>query len=82
MTARRRRALTLAASTYLAALVVLFGDVSLQVFNLLLVVAVAPLLWLLWAFCRWSAHQHANRYARDVEKVHGGRPVRVPERVR
>lgn len=78
----RRRALTAAAVSYLVALGPVFGEVSLPVFNALLIGAVLPLVWLIAVFCIWSAHQHADRYARDVEKIHGGRPVRVSERAR
>lgn len=59
---------------YIAALAYLFGDIPLKWFNLLLAVAVVPTVWLIWAFCNWSANQHGKRYARDVEKVHGRRP--------
>lgn len=66
--------LTIASITYMWELVVLFGDVPLKWFNLLLAVAVVPMVWLIGVFCNWSAHQHGKRYARDVEKVHGRRP--------
>jgi membrane protein YdbS with pleckstrin-like domain len=69
-----RISLTAVSAVYIAAVAYLFGDVPLKWFNLLLAVAVVPMVWLIGVFCNWSAHQHGKRYARDVEKVHGRRP--------
>lgn len=46
--------------------------------GLMLLGAVFPLVWLLWALARASAYGHANSYARDVDKVHGRRPRPLP----
>jgi hypothetical protein len=77
-----RTVVTLAALAYIVLVGYLFTVVPLQVFNVLLVTVVVPMVWLIAAFARWSAHQHANRWSRDIAKVHGGRPVRLPERAR
>jgi hypothetical protein len=77
-----RRALTGAALAYLTAVGVLIGDVSLPVLNVLLIGAALPVVWLLVVFAAWSANRHAARYAKDVQKEYGGRPVRLPERAR
>lgn len=84
MSPRTRAVLNVVALVYVTAVGVLFGDVALRVFNLLLASTVVPLVWLIWVFCRWSAHQHANRWARDIAKVHGNGSLqnRAGERVR
>lgn len=66
-----RRALTAASLLYMATVGFLFTRVPLPVFNLLLAALAVPLVWLIWAFARASAHQHANRWARDIQKVQG-----------
>jgi putative effector of murein hydrolase len=53
----------------------LAGRVPLSTLNPLLVSLAVPLVWLIWAFARWSAYQHAARWARDIEKVHGPQVV-------
>ncbi len=78
----RRRALVVAALGHIAAVVFLFGEVDLSTFNMWLASTAVSMVWLLWVFCQWSAHQHARRWARDIEKVHGGRPRPMPERAR
>jgi predicted ferric reductase len=71
VSATTRRVVTVAALTYILTVIGLAGDLSLPVLNVLLVGAVVPLVWLIAVFCIWSAHQHAARYAQDVEKIHG-----------
>ncbi len=79
MRARTRRSLTAVSVLWIGVVVWLFPRVPLQVFNVLLVTVVVPWVWLLWAFCRASAHQHADKWARAVDKVHnGGRPRPLP----
>lgn len=73
MRARTRNVLTVAALVYIGVVVWSFIWLPLGTFNVLLVTTVVPLVWLVLAFCRWSAYQGAERYARDVEKVHGPR---------
>jgi uncharacterized membrane protein YhaH (DUF805 family) len=80
MSARTRNLLTLAALVWLAVTARLAFVLPLPTVNVLLAVAVVPLVWVVLAFCHWSATHHATRYARDVDKVHAGRPVPVPER--
>lgn len=70
MSAARRHTLTVGCFVHIVVVIALFGDVTLPMFNALLMTTVLPGLWLLGSFCRWSAHQHAARYARDVDKVH------------
>lgn len=67
-----RRMLTAVSMAYIVLVGFLSQVVPLPVFNPLLATVAAPLVWLIWAFSRWSAHQHADRWARDIEKVHGG----------
>jgi small-conductance mechanosensitive channel len=76
MRARTRNILTVVSLVYISAVAYLFTVLSLRTFNALLATVVVPLVWLVWSFCRWSAHQHSERWARDIEKVHGSRPVR------
>lgn len=71
----RRRALTAASLLWFAVVGFCTGHIPLKVLNVLLVLSAVPMVWLLWAFCRWSAHQHAEKWARDIAKVHGGRPL-------
>jgi hypothetical protein len=78
----RHRVLTAVSLLYAGLLLYLIPRVPLPLLNALLAVSVVPMVWLIWAFCRWSAHQHANRYARDVQKVHGTRPAPMPHRER
>jgi hypothetical protein len=80
MRARTRNVLTVAALVYIGLVGYLFGEMPLRSFNVLLATTVVPLVWLVWAFCRWSAYQHSNRWARDIEKVHGPQPVRAGAR--
>lgn len=80
MRARTRWVLTVASVLWIADLVVLWPHLSARL-EWLVATAVVPLVWLIWSFCRWSAHQHANRWARDIDRVHRGRPVPLPERV-
>jgi hypothetical protein len=80
MRARTRNTLTLAALVYIATVGYLFTVLALRTFNVLLATVVVPLLWLVWAFARWSAYQHSARWARDIKKVHSGRPVRAVRR--
>jgi hypothetical protein len=70
-----RHILTAVSGFYIAAVVLLFGRVPLSVLNDLLAVAVVPLVWLIWAFARWSVYEDATRHARDIEKVHGQQAV-------
>jgi hypothetical protein len=80
MTARTRRTLTAVAVLWFAVVVwsLTVLPVSLP-FNALLASLVVPMVWLLGSFARASAHQHANRWARDIEKVHSaGRPRPLP----
>jgi hypothetical protein len=69
--ARTRNALTLVSLAYIAGVVLTVGRVPLSTLNILLIVAAGPLMWLIWAFCRWSAYQHSARWAKDIERVHG-----------
>lgn len=46
--------------------------------GLTLIALAVPMLWLIWALARASAHQHAAGFARDVEKIHAGRPRPMP----
>jgi hypothetical protein len=78
MTAKTRRILTAAAVLHMTVVGYLSTHVPLRTFNILLATLVVPLVWLVWAFCRWSAHQHANRWARDIRTVQGGRPAPLP----
>jgi type VI protein secretion system component VasK len=73
--ATTRYILTAASAIYVGTLIVLVGRVPLSVLNDLLAVAVVPLVWLIWAFARWSVYQDASRHARDIEKVHGQQAV-------
>jgi uncharacterized membrane protein len=82
MTVRTRRSLAFLSAAYLMAVGLLFGSVPLAVFNVLLTTVMPPLVWLLWVFARALANQHADQWARDVDKVHGGRPRPIPDRVR
>jgi peptidoglycan/LPS O-acetylase OafA/YrhL len=78
--ARTRRILTAVSAAYLVLVGALVGRVPLPVLNDLLVLLVFPLVWLIWAGCRWSAHQHADKYANDVVTVHGAPQARVAVR--
>lgn len=69
--ARIRNTLTLLSLAFLVGVVVSISRIPLATLNLLLVLTVVPLVWLIWAFCHWSAYQHASRWARDIAKVHG-----------
>lgn len=71
MKARTRNILTLVSLGYVGMVGALVGRVPLSTLNVLLVTVAVPMVWLIWAFCRWSAYQHASRWARDIEKVHG-----------
>ena len=81
MSARTRKILT--ASSVLYVVLVVFPATWLPMpwFNLQLALMAVPLVWLIGSFARFSAHQHANRWARDIQKVHGtaGRPARLPD---
>jgi hypothetical protein len=76
--ATTRRVLTAVAVAWFAGVGVAVSRVPLTVLNLLLVSLAVPLVWLIWAFARWSAYQHADREAAAVRKVKGGRPVPLP----
>lgn len=78
MRTRTRRALTVVSLAYILLVGSLIRVVPLPVLNVLLATLVVPLVWLIWAFARWSAHQHADRWARDIQKVHGGRSQPMP----
>lgn len=78
MTPKTRRALTAASPLILAALAYTATKVGDPVRALVLLLAVFPLVWLLWALARMSAYGHANSYARDVDKIHSGRPRPLP----
>jgi hypothetical protein len=83
VSARTRRILTAVSLLYVAAVV--YAETKIPVspmFNALLATLAVPMVWLIWVFARASAYQHANRWARDIAKVHGARPVRLPERER
>jgi hypothetical protein len=54
---------------YLGLLGGIFGDVRLEVFNVLLVAAVVPIVWLIAVGCIWSANQHAAQTAKEIERI-------------
>lgn len=80
MKARTRWPLTLAAVAWIGAVAWSWPHLP-AVWEWLVGTVVVPWVWLMWSFTRWSAHQHADREARAIEKVHGGRPRPLPERV-
>jgi hypothetical protein len=73
---KARASLTAVSAAYVVVVGMLFRHVPPTVFNLLLATVAAPLVRLLWAFARFSAQQHARRWARDIEKVHAPRARR------
>lgn len=82
MRPQTRRILTVLSTLYMALTGWLFTVMPLRPFNVLLATVVLPLVWLVWEFCRWSAHQHSARWARDIAKVHGPAARVYRERVR
>lgn len=78
MNARTRRILTAVSLLYIAVVACPVTRLPMPWFNLQLALTVAPLVCLIGLFARASAHQHANRWARDIEKVQGGRPAPLP----
>jgi hypothetical protein len=80
VSARTRRILTAVSLLYVAAVVYTETKIPVSLmFNALLATLAAPMVWLIWVFARASAHQHANRWARDIQRVHAGRPAPLPQ---
>lgn len=77
MSARTRRVLAVVAVLWIAALGWAWPHLS-PAGELLLVTLIVPVQYLLWVLCRASAHQHANRWARDIARAHAGRPRPLP----
>jgi hypothetical protein len=69
--ARTRNIVTAVSALYIVTVGVLITRIPLSVLNVLLVTLAVPLVWLIGSFARWSAHQHATRYERDVVRVKG-----------
>lgn len=77
MKARTRRLLAAVALLWIAGLVWAWPHLS-PAGELLLVTLIAPVQYLVWVLCRASAHQHANRWARDIARAHASRPRPLP----
>ncbi|MDT4994990.1 MAG: hypothetical protein QOH97_4882 [Actinoplanes sp.] len=71
MSARIRTIATAVSALYIVTVGALLTRIPLNVLNVLLATLAVPLVWLIGSFCRWSAHQHANQYERDVIRVKG-----------
>jgi hypothetical protein len=71
VSARTRTIVTAVSAGYIVTVAVLLTRVPLSVLNVLLATLAVPLVWLIGAFARWSVHQHATQYERDVVQVKG-----------